>query len=360
MSNTSCVVVRYAIVPVLLIFGAAAAWAQAAASSNEIKNIKELLTDTAAGHVSAASMLGIGGDAVTTVENSRTLVAAFKGLGTAGSQVAVSFAPARSSFLPMSLSTYAANGGKNWNRLLGNTTLSYAQGTSKVSTVDLARRAISVETSMILDPKEDPLIAVYEGCKWSPGDVQPGTTVDGSAGNAKYSKCIADKEAELAKKWNTSRFSLSWGTGSVAPDSGASTKLGQTIAASLVYGFDHVGSSVLKEGGALSITVRRVQDEPVLAEFVKGNIVRKSSTLAAMRLSGGSSKARLLFEVSNARDSDVTGTQTVFKRALGADLNMGEGSWLNLRTGKRNKASGAGVETATLLGFSFSPKADLF
>lgn len=342
----------------LVIYSGVAHAQDGKAASNAIKDIKELLTDTAAGHVSAASMLGIGGDAVTAVENSRALVTAVKGLGTKGSQVALSFAPARSSFLPMSLPTYATEGHPGY-RLLGNTTLSYAQGTAKIASVDMERRAFALETSVTLNRDDDPLIAVHKTCTWAAPLTQPGVAADFTAANKAYGDCVANKEAELAKKWNISRFSISWGTGSVRPDGASSTRLGQTIAASLIYGFDHFGSQVLKEGGAVSLTVRRARDEPVLAELAKGKLVRKDSTLAAMRVSGGTPKVRGLFEVSNARSSDITATQGVYKHAFGLDLNVGEGAWLNVRTGKQRKTGGSGDETATLLNFSLSPKAGL-
>lgn len=323
----------------------------------QIQDIKELLTDTAAGHISAAGMLGINGSAVQAVENTRTLLAAVQGLGTKGSQVAFAFAPARSSLIPMSLSTYASGSGY---RLLGNTTLAYAQGTAKVADVEMERRAISIETSITINDRDDPLIAVYDSCKWEAPIARPDVAeVDFTAANKAYTECIAKKEAELAKKWNISRFSLSIGTGTVRPDGFGSNRLGTTLAASLVYGFDHFGPTILKEGAALAVTYRRISNEPVLKELAKGNLVRKSSNLIAARISGGSSTVRFLGEVSNARDSDVTSSQMVYKQALGVDVRVAEGSWVTLRSGKQRKVSGDGSENVTLLNFSFSPKSDL-
>lgn len=348
----------------LAVFAATATFAdQALAQSTEPAKKPELslsnfLSDSAAGQVSAANLLGIAGDAVTAVENTRTLVAAIKGLGTEGSQVALSFAPARSAFLPMSLSTYANS---NAMRLLGNMSVAYAQGTAKVGDTDMMRRAISLETEMTFSRDDDPLIAGPGGCTWEAPIATPdNATPDFSEANKRYTDCVAEKTAALAKRWNISRFSLSAGTGDVKPTGGNRTGLGTTVAASLVYGFDHVDMAALRDGAALAITLRHTNNEPILDQLAQGTVVRRNSNLAAVRLSGGSATVRALAEVSNAKSSEATASQQVYKRALGMDLRLADGLWLNIRSGKQRKASGDGDETVTLINYSFSPKANLF
>lgn len=370
-----------------LIAAHAHAQASPAPSDNSIKDIKEVLTDTAAGHVSASSIVGIAADAVAVVENPRSLVAALKGLGSSGSQVAIAITPARTSLLPMNLSTYA-DGGVG-ARLLGNATISYAQGTAKTTGIDLERRAVSLETSITLNADQDPVIAVGKSCKWVPGLAPPGgagavsepktepvgaaggttteqvgatsgATLDPvSAGNANYLQCVTKLQTALAKKWNVSRFSLSAGTAWIKSDTMSNTHAGHTVAASLIYGFDHLGMKLLSEGAALAVTVRHSNREPVLQDFAAGAVNRRSSTLAALRLSGGTEIWRGLAEISNARSSDTTATNDVFKHALGLDVRVAEGTWINLRLGKHRKSSGEGTETKSLMNLSFSPKANL-
>ncbi|WP_431260851.1 hypothetical protein ACQ86G_12530 [Roseateles chitinivorans] len=319
------------------------------------------MTDTAAGQVSAGKVLGIGGDAVIAVENARTLVAAIKSVSNNGGQAGVSFTPARSALLPMSLSTYAKNDAFGYlARAWGNTTFSYAQGSSKVSNVDMSRRAVSIESSLILDRDFDPLIAVHKSCTWSPPITAPGQIGDTAAANTAYTNCIVAKEAELAKKWNLSRLSLSVATGKVRADEGRSTSLGTAFAGSLIYGFDHLGSKMLEEGAAISVTWKHTRNEPVLTELAKGSVVKTNTTLIAARISGGTSKVRGLIEASDVRGTQkAVPSQTVFKHAVGIDVRLSEGTWLALRAGKQRKKNGDGVESASLLDFSFSPKSNI-
>ena len=355
---------RCALISTSLALSAGMAMAQATGDKKtpEITDIKDLLVDGASGHVSAASLLGLGSDAVTTVENPRGLVGVLKNLGSAGTTVGVAFAPARTSFVPMSLATYGK--GVAW-RLLGNTTFSYAQGSAKVGDKDVARRAFSIETSTVFSDADDPvLIALKDrpgspACRWQAPISPPGTEPDFEPANTKYSKCIADRLKVLSKKWNVSQASFSIATGSAKPEGGTSFSLGRTMAAGLVYGFDHMGSAMLKDGAALSLTWRRSIDAPLLDSLASGTLQRKSSNLFAARLSGGSDTFRMLLEGSRLRETEVGATQRMFKHAIGFDLRLAEGMWLTLRSGKLRKNVGGGDETATLMDLSYSPKSEL-
>lgn len=173
---------------------------------------------------------------------------------------------------------------------------------------------------------------------------------------AAYNTCVEEFLKEHAKKWNRSRFSLSYATGAIKPTggSGSSESLGQSLALSALYGFD--GIPALQQRAAITVSVRRTNDEPVLSSL-SSSLVTKNSTLAAIRLSGGSSVFRGLVEANNAKQSEVTSTQRTLRRALGVDLRVMDGLWLNLRYGKQRKIDGTGDETASFLVLNYSPSA---
>lgn len=327
------------------------------AAAGEIKNIKDLLTDSAAGNVSAASLLGLSADAVTAVENNRGLVAAVKGLAKENSALGIAVTPARTSFTPMNLSSYASS---PFYRLLGNTTLSYAQGSAKVDATDLRRRAVALETSLVFDPDFDPIIGYMRDakrCVWEAPITPPTQPVSQEAfdaANKKYAECVEAKITVIQKKWNISRGSLSFGSGWVRAPDKPSTRLGKTVAASVVYGFDHFGTGMLRDNAALTLTYRRTQDAPVLKSLLTSEVQRKTSQLTALRFSGGTDKYRFLLERSTAKDHEVTASDRVFKFAAGANLKLSEGLWLAIRSGKQRKISGTGDESVTLLDLSYS------
>ena len=106
----------------------------------------DLFSDKAAASVSAAGMLGVSGDSIATVENVRDLVVSLKGLSTGdrGATFGLAFTPARSTLTPMDLHTYAQ--GIGW-RILGSTTVSYAQGGTSIEGTSFDRRAVAIEAN---------------------------------------------------------------------------------------------------------------------------------------------------------------------------------------------------------------------
>lgn len=325
-----------------------------AAEKAEVENIGDLLTDSAAGHVSASSLLGLPSDAVSTVENARGFVAAIKGLGTPNTGMGISLSPARTSILPMSIDTY--NKGVLY-RLLGSATLSYAQGTAKVAQTDLQRRAYGIEVSAVLDDAFDPVIGYLkraDRCKWEPPDTQPGKGEDVAGANKKYADCVEAKMKQIGAKWNVSRMSFSLGSGAIKTPEASSESLGRTLAASLTYGFDHFGIASLRDNAALVLTYRRTNDAPVLDSLLTNDIKRVSSKLAAVRFTYGSDSVRGLIEHSRSSDHEATADRRVFKYAFGADMRLAEGLWLAIRSGKQRKSTGTGDEAVTLLDLSYS------
>jgi hypothetical protein len=177
------------------------------------------------------------------------------------------------------------------------------------------------------------------------------------AATSAFNTCIEQVLKKHAEKWNRSRYSVSLGTGSAKPTDGGgdSTRLGTTLAASVLYGFD--GVSALQERAALALTYRRTHKDPVPDTLGTGNVAFKNSNLLAGRISGGSSTFRGLVELSHAKDAQTAGTERTMKRALGIDYRIMDGLWLNLRYGKQRKATGTGDETGSFLVLNYSPSA---
>jgi hypothetical protein len=360
--------------------------------------IEKLLTDNAAGAVSAASLAGVESDSMTVVDNVRDFSLLIKGFDASARAFGIAITPARTPF-PFPSYTVAEYGarGAYLTRLVASLTLSYAQGKADIEGSDFTRRAISVATSGFWRVDEDPVVAVAKARECghaaldAMGDDRPSLTQEeidrlveeaqqgGSRGQtarrarrAAEDQEIAAKQAwddcvtpilkRLEAKWNRSRYAISFGTGTVkrSDGSGDAVNLGRTLAVTVLYGFDGVDALKLKDRAAMTLTVRRSEREPVLASLVAGSVQYKSSTLVALRLSGGSSVFRGLVEANNAKDTNITTTQHTFRRALGIDFRVTDGLWLNLRYGKQRKLDGSGQnETGSFLALNYSPSAML-
>lgn len=172
-----------------------------------------------------------------------------------------------------------------------------------------------------------------------------------------FNDCAKGVLDELGKQWNRSRYSVSFGTGTVkAKDgTGSSEGLGRTLAASVLYGFEHVDA--LRNRAAITVTVRRSQGEPIASTLGSANVRTKDRTLTGVRLSGGSSGFRALIEANNRKDEEVGATESTLRRALGLDVRVMDGAWLSLRYGKQRKLDGKGDENASFLVLNLSPTA---
>lgn len=333
--------------------------------------------DTSGASISAFSLLDVPTDHVATVENVRDVTLAVKGFGSNSTGFGVSITPARTSIEPfsMNLSTYAGitqspDGTVHKSplagiyRLLGALTLGYAQGTTAIAGADFQRQAISLQTNYFFRDEDDPIIAVATKTRDCPilGPVPPGMSDEDwkkevEKINARADACRKEALDNLAKvRWNRSQVSASFATGWIHPETGPRGKesLGRTAALGLTYGFDGIGGP-LERNAALYLTLRRSVDEPVLETLNAADIEHKSSTLAVLRMAGGWKTLRGIAEVSNAHSTDVTATQRAFKRALGADYRIAEGTWLNFRIGKQRTIDGSREETTSLISLSYSP-----
>jgi hypothetical protein len=345
-------------------------------------NWADYLTDYAAAPISASGILGISGESVTVIENVRSFGFAVSGLtsGTASEGVGLSITPARTSIVPMNLSSYA----QSWAmRLLGSLTVSYAQGDATIADLDYERTAYAIDTNSYFAGADDPILAFANSdcvtkildqttarpltAPAAPAAAPPPGRSDGpmvpqenrdaaevAAIRGRAEACRTETLAALP--WNRSQISLAYGEGRIKPKDGSKGEdsLGKSLAVGIIYGFDHF--EALKENYALSLNYRQTDDEPVLDTLAQPQTVFKNSSLFVGRLSGGSDSHRLFFEMSNARSHDITASQRAFKQALGLDLRIFEGTWLNVRIGKQRKVDGTDDETGTLVSLSYSPK----
>jgi len=345
-------------------------------------NWADYLTDSAAAPISASGILGISGESVTVIENVRSLGFAVSGLTSDATDegFGLSITPARTSIVPMNLSSYA----KSWvMRLIGSLTVSYAQGDATIADLDYQRTAYAVDTNSYFDQADDPIVAFANSqCVRTILDettAQPLTAPAAPAGapvpgepegaavpavntNAAEVAAITKRadacrtKVVAALPWNRSQISLAYGEGRIKPKDGSrgEDSLGKTLAVGIVYGFDHFAA--LKDNYALSLNYRQTDDEPVLDTLAQPLPVFKDSSLFVGRLSGGSDSHRLFLEMSNARSHGITASQRAFKQAVGLDLRIFEGTWLNVRIGKQRKIDGSDDETGTLVSLSYSPK----
>ena len=113
----------------------------------------------------------------------------------------------------------------------------------------------------------------------------------------------------------------------------------------------------MRARAAISITAKQTLHDPVTKTLGTAAVKYEDSTLTAVRLSAGSSNLRALIEASNRRKGDPTESQLTLRRALGLDVAVTEGVWINLRYGRQRKISGSGEETGALMMLNIGPSA---
>lgn len=365
----------------------------------------DYLVDSGAGSVSAAGMLGVSGESITTVENVRDAVVALKGLDSNGSKatLALSVTPARTELLPISYTTYAQGGFSGAAaRLWGAFTVGYAQGDADVSGAKFERRAVSAETSFFfdadkddpvlvfanslakkytiqlddngdqlpLDPcdtRNDPDVVAAGGKDIEPLEGDDPSTVSDSIFNKNPSAAALQKAQQKVRnacyknmkanlRWNRSRASIAYATGWIKGKDGAidERSLGHTVAASVSYG---IGDDPKKNAWLIGVTYRQSFDEPVLATLGTATVNEKDTSLVVGQIKYGSQKIRAMLEASNARSDDITASQRAFRQAVGVDFRLMENTWLNFRYGIQREVDGDGDEKGSLLTLSYSPTA---
>ena len=372
--------------PTLLATGAALALAVGSALAADVKDDKNLnfyLVDVSPGPVAAGAIVGLSGSAVTDVQSAKDFVLALNPFSSkdAKSGYGLAVTPARTAILPMSGQTYA-NGGA-LTRMLGSTTLSYAENVAELSKLSYRKSAYSLSTMFYLDPdSDDPVVLGALAFADCPERKKIETTelflankelakAQAAGDNAKVLDAQANVDAALDKatkaaeacgkakkyttRWNATKFGLSLGQGWIQGDAGGPKHpLGKRLTL----------SGIVKSGAdsAVYLTLQRVANEVDLTTLAT-TAVLKSSSLAAARFTFGSSgtaNQRLLAEISNAKASKATSANSAFRYALGLDQKVFEGLWLELRVGKKRITETGKDESVALFNLNFAPSPKLF
>ncbi|MGL6261653.1 hypothetical protein [Vibrio sp. WXL210] len=335
----------------------------------------DVQVDSSSGSITAIGMLGISGESLFNIENTKDITFAIQGISSNDSGVgfALSVTPARSSILPMSLVTYEKG---NLYRLLGNLDLSYAQGDAQIKDINFERRAVSARTSIYLNAQTDDLIlaiahAVKEkDCvidlgkkkgsnvkklptKGDSANKDSGSEIELDHKNARkqYDACV--KKLKNEARWNASTFSIAYATGWIKPENGSYSQesLGHTMAANLLLGKDFPN----KKQFALSVAYRYTVDEPILDTLATNDVKFKDTDLVTVKLIGGSNKFRISLEGSNTSSKDITASQRTFRYATAVEYRLYQNAWLNLKVGEQRTIEGQDREIGSLLSLSYSP-----
>ena len=398
--------------------GAASAADQGDIVSKGTLKWDDLLTDNAAGAVTAAAFLDIGGDVVRPVENVRDVVVSLKGLDANGDKatLGLSITPARTRLMTPQLSAYKDSWGY---RFLSATTLSYAQGKATLEGRSYDRRAVAIDSGFYLRDEDDPVLALAKmdtrgqcplfdngapvkdlvaearargELPTSPPPAAPRASMPATApatptaaapaaasppaapaiapptsgaqvpAQAPAAEAARQRAASAAcrdtmtrsLRWNRSYVSASLATGWGKPGDGG-TQHRLGTTAMLGLTYGFDHLASLRERALLTVAWRRTRDEPILSTWDTG-VQTRDTSLTVVRLSGGSTTIRALLEASNAKsDGGTTASQRAFTRALGLDLRVQEGLWVGLRFGRQQKIDGSGTEVGSLLSVSYSP-----
>jgi len=365
--------VRLIRIPVALLLTCTAT-AAASQSKDPPPTLDGYLTDVTGGQVSAGNLVGLSQSAITQIQTSQDLVVALKPFtsGSTKGGYGLAITPARTTITPMSALSYH----KYWYmRLLGATTLSYAETSATISSKDYQKYGVSIDTSYYTEPSDDPVIGAdlaFAACK--PGrekakedfnkaiDADPPDPVKIAAAKKAWEafekKCIDDYREKVEKtRWNASRVSLSVGSGWIKPESGAGSK--ESLGNSVTLG----GILRLGDQGAGYISLRRSAHEVDLTTLGTSPTY-KSSSLAAARFTYGSKDEngglKFLGEISNADKTKSTESNSVFRYAVGLDKRVGKGLWLEFRLGRNHTVDGTSSQTTSLLNINFAPSSGLF
>ena len=333
----------------------------------------EYTSDFSAGTVSAGGIVGLSQSAIEEVQSSQDLVVALKPVATGQSKTGygIAVSPFRSALLPMSGQDYLKEGFEGTkNRLLGQLTLSYAENGAQIAGTSFRKWGVSADTSYYFNIKDDPVYYGAEAFKKCEArqklELKRAQTLfeDENADVSELDRKIIEAHktcidnAKNSARWNADRIQLSFGTGRIKRDDGVGgdESLGQSF---LGTGMFSVGKN-----GAVQVVLRWTKDEVDLATLGTAEVGHKSSRLAALRYTYGSEDGngdtKVLAEVSNADDKDVTVSNAVYKGALGLDKKLMKGLWLQFRVGKNRTLDSTGTQTTALAQFNFSPSAGLF
>jgi hypothetical protein len=357
--------------------------------------LSSYIVDIDAGAVSAGGLVGLQQSAIQQIETSQDLVLALTPLSSASSKSGFGLAitPARTTFIGLSAQEYYD---KRLMRALGSLTFSYAENTETISSTSYRKSAVSADMFYYLDREKDPIVVAHKAF----GDCNDRTDMQDLHSNAlselgkairarkaaersgvqaaiDKAKAAQDKaqkdydnvvqrcldegskaaKSKLRTPWNASRVSLSAGAGWIRPEDNSASResLGRSITLGGIFG--------VSENGAAYVSLRRTTREADLGTLTTA-VEHKSSSLAAVRFTYGSQddngELKALAEVSNAKKSKATESNSVFKYAAGLDKKIGKGTWLQFRLGRNRTLDGTSSQTTSLMTLTFEPTAGLF
>ena len=372
--------------------------APAFAQEDEAPKVKQselssYIIDIDAGAVSAGDLVGLQQSAIQQIQTSQDLLMALTPLSSANSKTGFGLAitPARTKFIGLSAQEYYDN---RLKRALGSLTFSYAENSSTISSTSYRKSAVSADMFYYLDREKDPIVVAHKAF----GDCNDREDMQGAQSDAlsKLGKAIRERKAaeragvpaaiakakaaqDQAQKdydaivarcldegsgaakskspWNASRVSLSLGEGWIRPEDNSTSResLGRSVTLGGIFG--------VLQNGAVYVSLRHTADEVDLSTL-KSAVQHKSSSLAAARFVYGTDDdngdLKALAEVSNAKESEVTASNAVFKYAVGLDKKIAKGTWLQFRLGRNRTIDGTSSQTTSLLTFTFAPTAALF
>ncbi len=361
----------------------------AQAENTDPTNISSYLADVSATPVSAGDLVGLSGSAITNIQSAQDITLAISPFSTGSGKAGfgLSITPARTSigFLAMSINRYVEKN-NDLSRLIGATTLSYAENASTIAGASYRKSAFSIDTTYYIDYTDDPIVIgnnEFPNCKTSiDADIWLHSAMQkiiadktlseqdrkskleqveseyGKKSSDEWNRCL--KEALSSKaKWNANKLSISIGSGWIKPDATAGTT--QSLGRSLVVG----GIFKSGEDGASYITLRHTSGEIDLKTLATTPTF-SNSTLAAIRFTqgvGNDSTLRFLAEVSNAKSTisaSSTVSNSVFKYALGLDKKITDGFWAEFRFGRKRTEDGTTMQNAALFNLNWSPTSTLF
>ena len=163
------------------------------------------------------------------------------------------------------------------------------------------------------------------------------------------------KFVDKSKRWNTTRFWFSYSSGDYEPETGGERhSLGKTLVLGGSYGLE---LSNINTGWTLAYT--RVKGAPTLESMILPSPVRQDHNLVFAQLAFGGEKIRGIVQGTNVKDKTLTSATRVYKRALGLDMLVREGTWIQIRTGKQRKLDNSGDENTSSFSLNFSPDSSI-
>lgn len=367
------------------LMGVALSAPSAFAQSQQSDKLQDYLVDIGAGPVSAADLIGVSATAVTNVQSLKDLNVLFSPSAGTGQEAGVGLqvAPFRTQWSGLSARDYADSAS---TRLLGALSLSYAQNKAKYNDVEYRQQAVALHAAYYYHREDDPIYAAHAAfahCAITDIEVKKGEGLLALIAQARkalgreptqeekdritvgylaspdFAKLVDDADQAVKKcvadaardKWNATLFTATLGGAWIRPDTGGGSNL------SLARSLSLAGVVGVGESGAVNLLARLNRHELDL-DTLAGVPSYKNRTLVAARYTYRGNKDSTLYglaEVSNAKGSQATISDSAFKYALGLDAKLFDSVWLEFRVGRaRSSNSSSGDETKALASLKWS------